>query len=181
MVTLLKGLRNFHVTQEAINKEPWKVFPRRKWWNKTLHCGRQKGRQGDQVRAVPGAQAREGADRLLMTMKRQRAGQTWDGLWRLNRQILVIDRMWQMSGKEEARMAPTFLGRVVLSFTEMEMHEEEKVWGRGRWWAPWWMCCVWGTYADMQVEVFDRHFLHLRVNLKISLHNSIVTYGFNSP
>lgn len=26
MVTLLKGLRNLHVTQEAINKEPWKVF-----------------------------------------------------------------------------------------------------------------------------------------------------------
>lgn len=26
MVTLLKGLRNLHVTQEAINKEPWKFF-----------------------------------------------------------------------------------------------------------------------------------------------------------
>lgn len=60
----------------SLNKEPWKVFHVESDVIK-LCIVEGKREDGEQVRAVPGAQAREGEDwELMMTMERQRAGQT---------------------------------------------------------------------------------------------------------
>lgn len=138
--------------------------------------GRQSGRHSDQVRAVPETQAWEGNGReLTKTTQRQSGGQTSSVHWGPNWRILVINQTLRLGGKEKGVEDGTQLTGWGGDGLHWEGHTggEEQVWGGGRWRVPFWLCCVWGSSADVQVRDVWWTFSPC-VNLEIGLHRILV-------